>query len=80
MNTAGEAQGANRNDLAGSEAEARAAGSRRLLLAGAAGGLALAASGLLLPDWLVEEAAGDKDLLARSRQEQGACARDPHHR
>lgn len=38
----------------GTEAEASNAGSRRTLL-GAASGFALAASGLLMPEWLVEE-------------------------
>jgi hypothetical protein len=65
MNTARDDQWADQDSTAESESEAGNSGSRRLLLGGAAGGFALAASGLLLPDWLVEEAEADKHPARR---------------
>ncbi len=68
-----------RDDLAGSATERWTAGSRRLLLAGVAGGLTLTASGLLRPDWLDEEAeAGDRPL--RRVQGRNGQQREMHRR
>jgi hypothetical protein len=47
--------------------EAQPAWSRRAVLGAAAGGFALAASGLLLPEWLVEEAEADNHPVRRSQ-------------
>lgn len=53
------------------ERVAGSAGSRRALLGGAASGFALAASGLALPEWLVEEAAAaDSHPLRRVQNRQ----------
>jgi hypothetical protein len=65
MNTASEGQWQERDDTAEDAPVPRDAGSRRRLLSGAAGGLALATSGLLLPDWLVEEAEADNHPVRR---------------
>lgn len=54
MNGMSEGQGQTSDDTARVAFEQPAAGSRRLLLGGAAGGLTLAASGLFLPAWLEE--------------------------
>jgi hypothetical protein len=59
------------DSMAEREAAARQAGSRRALLGAAAGGFALAASGLVLPDWLVAEAAENhpaRRILRRKAQ------------
>jgi hypothetical protein len=60
-------------------AEARLAGSRRSLLAGA-GGFAFAASGLLLPDWLVEEAEADNHPVRRIQQRKEKRRRKGGHK
>jgi hypothetical protein len=59
MITTDKGQSAEQVNLARDEPETRFGGSRRSLLSGAASGFALAASGLLLPEWLAEEAAAD---------------------
>jgi hypothetical protein len=59
MNTTDKGQSAEHENLARDQPETRFWRSRRSLLSGAASGVALAASGLLLPEWLVEEAAAD---------------------
>jgi hypothetical protein len=56
MSHGGEIDWIGQYDAAEREPEARQAGSRRWLLGAAAGSFALAASGLVLPIWLVEEA------------------------
>jgi hypothetical protein len=54
-------------------------GSRRALL-GAAGGVALATSGLLLPDWLVEETAAAEHPVRRVQHHAAQHRRKQHHR
>ncbi len=57
MSTTRRQDGEDQEGVAGSEPEASPVLGRRILIGGTARGFALAASGLVLPEWLVEEAA-----------------------
>jgi hypothetical protein len=65
MSDGAQINGTDPDGMAEREPEVRQAGSRRWLLGAAAGGFGLAASGLVLPDWLIEEAEADNHPVRR---------------
>ncbi len=68
MNSTSEVQGQACDNTAEDANEPRNSGGRRCLLGGAAGGLVLAASGLFLPDRLLEEAEAGNSPVRRVQQ------------
>lgn len=80
MNTTSEVQWLEWDDTAEDVPEKPTVGSRRLLLRGTAGGLALAASGLFVPDWLEEAEARDGVLGGAKGGRHGKNRRGRHRK